>query len=322
MKYTPLNYSELNSVASTISPTDINYSSYSFGYWERALFQRACYSLKITEPTILKGDVLDFFYYSLFKFGFLAFWDDSKYGKIFNPCTLYGFDIYYQPTEAIITNPRLQGATSRRYRIGEECEVIKLSPDYMGIWDIIQYYAMKLSSIDPAIDVSVQNSKVPFILTGRTKGAIATLKKMVDQIIGGKSAIFIDERILPDLKDGQSPINFLDRPQLKNSYVTDMLLRDMQTILNSFDAEIGIPTVPYEKKERMVVSEAESKEMESQARVTIWKDCLSSSFEVVNEKYGTNFNVETRLEIDRKESEEVGETNSSRNLQLSESQEY
>lgn len=314
MTYTPLNYGELNAVASTISPTDINYNSYSFGYWERALFQRACYSLKITEPEILNGDILDFFYYCLFKFGYVAFWDDAVYGKIFNPCTLYGYDVYYQPTEAIITNPRLKGDTSRRYKIGSECEVIKLSPDYMGIWDIIQYYSMKLSSLDPAIDVSVQNSKVPFILTGRTKGGIATLKKMVDQLIGGKSAIFLDERVLPDLKDGQSPINFLDRPQLKNSYVTDLLLRDMQTILNSFDAEIGIPTVPYEKKERMVVSEAESKEMESQARITIWKECLSSSFDVVNSHFGTDFKVETRLEVDRKENIQNGEINTTGNV--------
>ena len=61
---------------------------------------------------------------------------------------------------------------------------------------------------------------------------------------------------------------------------------------NNFNTEIGIPTVPYEKKERMVTSEAESKQIESLARATIWIDTLNNSFIKVNEMFGTNISVD------------------------------
>lgn len=296
MRYHPLNYEQLNMTASTLLPNDLEVQSYSFAYWERALFQRACYSLIIEEDEILKGDVRDFFYYVLFRNGFVTFYEDKEFGKIFQPCSLYGFNVYYQPTECMVANPRIN-IGSKRLTIGSECELIKLTPDFIGVWDIIEYYASKLAALDPAVDISIVNSKVPFIMHGKTKGAVSTLKKIIDQIIEGKKAIFFDDRAIPDLKDGTSPIDMLDRPHLANSYITDKLLEDRHKLLTEFDNEIGIP-IPVEKKERLITGESEQKRFESQARITIWKECLDTTFNVVNERYGTNFRVKTRMEVE------------------------
>ena len=40
--------------------------------------------------------------------------------------------------------------------------------------------------------------------------------------------------------------------------------------------------------------EAESTQEESQARVTIWLECLNNSLEIINRKYGTNYKAERR----------------------------
>ena len=41
--------------------------------------------------------------------------------------------------------------------IGKECEIIKLTPDYMGIWDVITYYAEKLACMDDVLGAIVTN---------------------------------------------------------------------------------------------------------------------------------------------------------------------
>ena len=70
----------------------------------------------------------------------------------------------------------------------------------------------------------------------------------------------------------------------------------MQTILNSFDNEIGIPTVPYEKKERMVQSEAESRQVDSKARVTVWVETLNRGFNGINNLFNTNMKAKYKYE--------------------------
>lgn len=71
-------------------------------------------------------------------------------------------------------------------------------------------------------------------------------------------------------------------------------MKDFQTILNNFDCEIGIPTIPYEKKERLVASEAESRFIDAMSRATIWLDSLKSSITKVNNMFNLNIDVELR----------------------------
>ena len=46
--------------------------------------------------------------------------------------------------------------------------------------------------------------------------------------------------------------------QVKENYITDKLLHDTETVYHQFDNEVGIPSNPQEKKERMVTNEIES----------------------------------------------------------------
>ena len=72
-------------------------------------------------------------------------------------------------------------------------------------------------------------------------------------------------------------------------------MQDVTTLLNAFDKEIGIPTVPYQKKERMVTSEADSTKIESIARVSLWIETLNSSYSIFNKKYGYNIKASLRF---------------------------
>lgn len=304
MSYIPLNYSKITAAESCYIPSMAkNKNNKTYAFWERALFQRACSTLELTVPESWKGTTKDFLYYCLFRYGYVAVFDTDDFGTVFNPCNLKGISFYYQPTGAIVTNPALE--ESLDLTIGDTCEIIKLTPDYQGVWDIIAYYAEKLSILDNAINMSLINNKFAYFLGARNKAAAETLKKAMDKVNRGEPAVILDVKLPNDPNDKDVPWQFLERTNLKNSYLTTDQLQDFQTLLNGFDTEIGIPTIPYQKKERMVTSEAESKVIDSTSRSMVWYETLSNSLDIVNAHYNLGLKVELRYKPE--EGQEVAE---------------
>lgn len=299
--FAPLNYHEINLIEGTYQPSPIkNRNNASFDFWVRSLFERAQSSIIFGLPEFWQGDRMDFWYYCLFKWGYLSVQDltynsreDARaIGMCFSPVGLTGKDFYYSFTHTILSNPMLND--SLELKIGEECAIVKLTPSYMGIWDIIEFYADKLSNLDNAINMSIINNKFAYILAGKTKGAVAALKKMMDKINSGTPAVFLDQRVMNDRESKDTPFQFLQRDNLKQSYLTTDQLMDLHTILSDFDAEIGIPTVPYQKKERETQYESQSKIADGLARILTWERCLDSSIKNVNMLY-PELNISFRL---------------------------
>lgn len=304
MSYTPLDYDKINCIAGHYTPSMVkSYNNAAFCFWERSLFQRAQSVLTVDGlPETWTGSVRDFFFYCILKFGFVCVFNSDEYGLSFQPCTLGGaWDFYYQPTQAIVSNPYLE----QTFNIGEDTELLKLTPDYYGIYDIVMYYAEKLATLDNAINTSIINNKFVYFLGARNAGMAQALKKMLDKINSGEPAVIFDQKILNDVKDKDVPYQFFERQNLKESYITTDQLQDFQTILNSFDTEIGIPTIPYQKKERMVNSEAESKTYDAVSRSTVWVDTLNDSARKVNSMFGTSIKFDIRFKPDQEGGEDV-----------------
>lgn len=303
--YLPLNYDKINLVNGTYNPSPVhNRNNLSFDYWVRTLFHRASSTLIFGLPEYWQGYILDSWYYYLLKFGFLSVQDltknknpkAQKIGMCFSPVGYEGYNFYYFPTHALLTNPMLDDTI--RLEIGKDCALVNLTPDFIGIWDIIERYAEQLSNLDNAINMSIINNKFAFVVAGKSKAAIQTLKKMMDLINKGEPAVFLDERVV-DMKDGETPFQSWTRDNLKQSYLTTDQLLDLHTILNDFDSEIGIPTVPYQKKERETEYESKSKVADGMARSLVWKRCLESSIKNVNKLYPElNITFKLRWEVD------------------------
>lgn len=298
--YVPLNYNQLNIVESSYQPSVVKNNSVAFAYWQRSLFQRACSVLVFTLPDDWTGKTRDFFYYCLFRFGYVAIFERPEFGRVFQPATLNGINFYYQPTRALIANPAIP--ESLDLEIGRDCEILKLTPDYIGIWPIIDRYAQKLATLDGAIDMSIVNNKFAFILAAKNKAAAAALKKMLDKVNAGEPAVILDMKVLNDEVDKTEPWQSWTREHLKENYLTTDQLKDQQTILNAFDAEIGIPTTPYQKQERMTDFESRSRSVDSKARMNVWLDTLNSSIEEVKKLYpDIKLAVKYRYEDEAKE---------------------
>lgn len=283
MNYIPINYHNINVGAGTYSPSAVKaYNNKTFGYWVRALFQRAQSILEFDLPDEWKGNVKDFFLYCLFKYGYVAVFDSEEFGFAFQPCGLSGYNFYYQPTTALIANPKL----NKSFTIGSECEILKLTPDYIGIWDILEYYAERFSTLDNAINMSLINCKTPYILGAKNKTASSALKKILDKVNKGEPAVVFDEKLMNDPNTKDTPFQLLELlHNPKEAYLTTDQLLDFQTILNNFDNEIGIPTLPYQKKERMVADEATMRIYDGCARSLTWFNTLIASIDNVKKLY-------------------------------------
>lgn len=312
--YTPLNYDQINNIEGHIQPSMLKYcNSVTFAYWQRSLFQRAISTIDFKGlPDTWKASVRDFFYWCIFAYGYVGVFNTDEFGLSFQPGALYGFDFYYQPVEFIVANPKL----NKRFKLHEEAELIKLCPDFRGIWDVITYYAGLLSMLDAGINSSIINNKFSWLLGAKNKAAAESLKKALDKINMGQPAVVLDNSLLQqDPQSKEEPWSFLERSNLKQSYLTTDQLMDRSTILSSFDAEIGIRSLPYNKKERLVTAEAESREQDSTARLMVWKATLDSSLELVNNMFGTNIKAE--LTYEGGEDRVTGEDNTDRDGEIS-----
>lgn len=280
LNYAP--YAMQNLFDGTHFPSAIKNDSIAYAFWCRALYQRICSVVEFDLPDNWNR-ARDFFEACLFGRGFVCVFDSKEFGLSFQPCTLYGYDFYYQPTQAIVTNPKL----SKTFDIGKDCSLIKLTNDYSGVVDIIAYYAEKLATMDGALNMSIINSKFAYILGAKNKAAGNAIKMIFDKVNKGETTIVYDKSITEGL-GGEDSIEFIDRAGLKNSYLVTDLLNDMENIIKEFDNEIGIPTMPPEKRERMISSEVEARDADTNARITLWNECLTNSIKEVNEMFKTD----------------------------------
>ena len=301
--YLPVNYDKINFVAGTHTPnTIIACDNVAYNYWFRSLFQRAMSVIRIDGmPDNWGENEKDFLFWCLFMYGYVACFNSNKFGKSFQPCTLNGYDFYYQFTEAIVTNPKLKVTL----QIHKNCEILKIAPDYMGIADIIDRYSKRLSNMDPAIDMSIESSKYSNIWGARNRAGANFLKKVKDFISRGEPAVIFDtSTLLPlDKVTKEDIIVDLSQKDIKNTYLGTQLLQDTATILNEFDTEIGIPTLPYQKKERMVTNEADSKEEDATSRSHVWVDTMNGCFKDINKLLKTNMKAVHNYDVSRETSE-------------------
>lgn len=270
-----------------------NKKSQQYQYFFRALLQKIDSCLEFSG--LPEEWSQDFFLLCLWSLGYVAVFESKRFGDketgiAFQPCTVSGFDFYYQPTKAIVSNPLYQ----KEMKIHEDCEILKLTPDFNGVWDIIDHYATQLAEITKGINVGLINAKMPLVVTADSMAESEKLKKVYDKIQAGESLVVWKD----DTKHFESEVMPRDNPfkdcfmnNYTQTYVVTDLLQDMQTILDSFYMEIGLPVSNADKKAHMLNAEADMQNAQAQARVSCWVNTLNESFDIINKHFGTNMEV-------------------------------
>lgn len=269
-----------------------------YQYWFRSLLHKIDSSIVFSN--LPDGWSNDFFMLCLFAFGFVGVFETTRkdlikygklndsYGVLFQPCNISGRDFYYQPNEVTIANPMYDAVL----KVGKEAEILKFTPDFKGIFDILDFYTSKLAELSKSIDMAITNTKYAFVLSATTQGQAELLKKIYDKVQAGESLVIYkellngeDDEVIPrktPFEEWQNDFN--------KTFILDRLMQSLTDILDSFYMEIGLPVSP-EKKERLITSEAEFSTSQSQARISCWYETIKESLEKINVHFGTNIEV-------------------------------
>ena len=195
----------------------------------------------------------------------------------------------YQPTHAIITNPLFKKTYD--LRIGTQCELVRLQPDFGSVLDLVTYYSDMLALCAESAGVNLVNSKMSYVFAADGKNSAESLKKLYDKIASGEPAAIIDKTLFNP--DGSPRWQFFSQ-NVSQNYIVDRLLVDMRKIENMFCTAVGIPNSNTDKKERLISDEVNSNNFETRSLVSVWFDSIAKSFEKINNMFGLNLRVDWR----------------------------
>ena len=309
--YTPLNYEQISTLEGLVSPSDYNVTNTAaFNYWIRALYRRVCSRIEFTKvPPAWEGKPLSLMYWALMVAGYVVISRDDARGYWFQPARLSGFDFYYQPTRAIIGNPLL----SVELEVGSQCELLRITSDYFGLGDVIGRTAAKLAECDNAIDMAIRNSKLAYVGYGRNAAAIRTLKVIRDRVNRGQDTVFVDSIVKADkAAGGEDPIVFTPVQDVAGNYILDKLIADEASLLTAFDADVGIPTVPYAKKERMTQFEGESRISDASAQLITMQMIVDDSMAAIKALY-PDIPLDVKIKVEEVDDDGMGQADADRN---------
>lgn len=283
----PYSYDFINQVNGTITPSTMHVQdSLLTAFFRKYLLQKV---LSVYEWKMPETWSKDYFLYTLFGWGYLAIVNTNKYGIIPQQCGLQGFDIFYRPTNAVITNPLLNGILTPK--IDKQCVIIKVQPDYSSVMDIVNYYASMMALSAETACVNLTNSKLSYVFAAEGKAAAESLKKLYDNISSGEPAVVVDEKLFR--QDG-SPRWQAFNQNVGQNYIVSEILTDLRKWENMFNTDIGIANANTDKKERLVVAEVEANNEETTSKASLWLEQMQEACAKARNMFGIELSVDWR----------------------------
>ena len=292
----PYDFTHVNAANSLQSPSTVHCRNTALtGYFRRYLVQKAIAVFKWEMP---ENWDQDFFRYALYARGYLAIVKTDKFGVIPTLCTLGGYNVFYRPLYAVITNPLLTGILQPT--IDEQCVIIRLQPDYGSIMDLVNYYADLMSLCAEAAGINIVNSKLSYVAGARSKAAAESFKKLYDQLQAGNPLAVYDK----SLEDSDRPMFEFFAQNLKENFIAPDILQAMRKIEQEYLTRIGLPNTNTDKRERLTTDEVNSNNIETKALADLWLDTINRECEKARKMFGIR-----RLSADWRYKENVNDLN-------------
>ena len=288
MQAAPYMYDYVNACVSQHSPSTVHTKNTELQrFFARYLLQKAMSVFKWDLPETWDRD---YFLYVLYGIGYIAVINTDKYGVIPQQCGLDGYNIFYQPKRALVTNPLLKGL--RRLDIGTQCTLIKLQPDYGSVMDLVGFYADMMALTAETAGVNLVNSRLSYVFFGKNKNTAESQKKLFDRVASGEPATFVDTALYDVQSGNPSWIPF--QQNVGQNYIAGDALADLRKWEMMFDTDVGIPNANTDKKERLIRDEVTANNVEVTSKADLWLDQLQKSFAQTSKMFGVKLGVEWR----------------------------
>lgn len=283
----PALYENINTYNAQFKPSTVHARNTALtAYFERFFMQKVFSVYDIRLPD---GWDKSYFLYVMFCIGFGLVLNTDKFGTIFQHGQLYGYNVYYRPNKAIVTNPLLRG--SRNLVIDEDCGLIKLTPDYHGVYDTVSLYADMAALIMESFGVNAINAKFSYVFMSNNKTEAETFKKLYDRVASGEPASFIDRKLFD--ADGNPQWLLFDN-NLKQNFIGLDLLECLNLIETKFNTAMGINNANTEKRERLTIAEVNVNNQEVNALVDVILDTMKESFTKINKMFSLDLSIRKR----------------------------
>lgn len=264
-------------------------NTYTSQFFQRYLWQDLIGVLKWNIP---ENWSYDYFTYCIYVYGYIAVVNTDKFGVIPQHCALKGYNVFYEPSEIIVTNPLLR--SPMELIIGVNCTVIKLNADYGGMWDLITYYADLMALTVETAGINLLNSHLAYVFFAENKSQSDSFKEMYDRISSGEPAVVIDKKLKPAANLNNNPwLPFTNN--LNQNFIADKIFESLHQIENEFLTKIGIPNSNDQKKERMLVDEVNSNNAQTSVATMTRLDRMKKGCEETNKMFGTDISVDWRI---------------------------
>lgn len=292
MNSAPYSYEFINMYNSARSPSTVHCQNTALvRYYAKYLLEKV---ISVYEfDGLPEGWPLNYFQYTLFGYGHVAVLDHPAFGLICQDCHPYGFDLYYQPSHVTIANPLIKDKNI--YKIGTECELIKLQPNYTGVMDIVTTYADLMALCLETSGINLLNSKLSFVFFAENQTMASSFKKTYDEYASGTPMMVIDKNM--KAPDG-TPTWEAFTQNVGQNYIVGNVLDDMKKLIDQFNTDVGIPNANTYKRERMISDEVNANNVDVQSKIMLWLETMRRDIEKVNQHYGTNISVKYRFADD------------------------
>lgn len=305
----PVMSDKINYCDTRVSPSTVHCSNVGlFNFFFRYLYIKTTSIFKWILPKNFEKNYFDMV---LLLGGYVTIVETDKFGVIPQYAGLRGYNVQYQPTHAVICNPLISGIIEPM--IDKQCVVIKLNPDYLGIYDLIAFHADMMALCAENAGVNEVNSKLAYIFATDDKAGAETFKKAFDEIHSGNPATVTGKTLFND--DGE-PLWTTFTQNLKEVYIAPEVLATLKKWEQRYLTAIGIKVAP-DKKERMITDEAQANDDETSTLIDIWLESLQAGCKKARDLFGINIRVSKRYDLKKGGSEDgTGDTINSRPLQL------
>lgn len=287
----PYFYEDLNIYNGALSPSTVHVKNTALArFFKRYLLQEA---MSVFEWKMPESWDRAYFLYVLYVWGYIGIIRTDAFGVIPQHGTLGGRNVFYAPSKLLVSNPLFDQSYS--LKIGEECTLLRLQPDYCGLYDVVDFYGDMMALTAETAGVNLINSRLSFVFAANNKAMAESFKDLYDQIAEGNPATFADKKLFDD--DGKLKVAFLNQ-NVGESFILPQLLDCLQAIRCLFLTAVGIPNVNVMKQSGVSLSEVNANDFETKANCELWLDELKKGCELANAMYpGIDISVDWRKDL-------------------------
>lgn len=189
---------------------------------------------------------------------------------------------YGEPTQALVNIPALQ--LSKTFELGKDAVLIKNDFLMTGLKPILLSKGTQI--IENRLTMYIKNvlSRTPFTITASSDKSILSAQTFVNRLIDGELAVIGEDNFLKDVD--VSSLN-----QAQGSFMQDLI--NYQTYLyGQLYNELGLPSLTFEKSERMNEKEIDSQTATIRPLVDNMLECRQKGLEEMNKLFNGNSKIE------------------------------